>query len=155
MSVTVLMFAVLLSAAAPVAVENQNACWRDSRTSGPTEWGRYDYHLVNRCDQTIYVWDAMVLWRDDGTEERWSCGHGTDDPDEIERSGCMPLKVRPGETASYATRSGKRYLFFACYADNATCNELGKKWADSIHGLPRSFDPGEVARIMGNSVRSE
>lgn len=150
MSVTVLILAALLSSAGSAAVENRNHCWRDSGASGPKGWGRYDYHLVNRCDRTIHVWDAMVLWRSDGAEERWSCEHGTADPDEIARVGCRPLKVAPGGSASYSTRSGVRYLFFACYPDDATCNELGKEWADDVHGLPRSFDPGEVARAIGH-----
>jgi len=155
MSVTVLILAALLSSATPVAVENQNDCWRDSGRSGPEDWGRYDYHLVNRCDRPIQVWDAIVFWRNDGTEERWSCGHGTASRDDIARFGCRPLTVRPGGTASYSTRSGQRYLFFACYPDNATCNELAKKWADSIDGLSRAFDPGEVAARMGYSLHSD
>ena len=151
MSVTVLILAAMLSSAVPAAIENQNGCWQDSGGSGPKEWGRYDYHLVNRCDRTIHVWDAIVLWRNDGKEEQWSCGHGTDSPEEITRVGCRPLEVKPGGTTSFSTRSGVRYLFFACYPDNATCNELGKKWADSIDGLPRAYDPGEVAKRMGYS----
>jgi len=155
MSVPVLVLAALLSSAAPAAVENQNDCWRDSGKSGPKAWGRYDYHLVNSCDRTIHVWDAMVLWRNDETEERWSCGHGKATPDEAARFECRPLIVRPGGTVSYSTGSGQRYLFFACYPDNATCNGLAKEWADSIHGLPRSFDPGEVARHIGHSLRRD
>ena len=155
MNVTVLVLAAFLSSGAPAAVEHQNDCWRDSGSSGPKAWGRYDYHLVNRCDRTIHVWDAIVFWRDDGTEERWSCGHGTANGDDIAESGCQPLEVKPGGTASYSTRSGKRYLFLACYPDNATCNELGKKWADDIHGLPRSFDPGEFARHLGHPLHSD
>ena len=150
MNVTVLVLAALLSSGAPAAIENQNDCWQDSGSSGPKPWGRYDYHLVNRCDQRIHVWDAIVFWRNDGTEERWSCGHGTANRDDIARSGCQPLEVRPGGTVSYFTRSGKRYLFLACDPDNSTCNELGKKWADDIHGLPSSFDPGEFARHLGD-----
>jgi len=155
MSIPVLVLAALLSSATPVAVENQNGCWQDSGRSGPEKWGRYDYHLVNRCDRTIHVWDAIVLWRNDGTEERWSCGHGTADHDEIARSGCRPLEVKPGGTASFSTGAGVRYLFFACYPDNATCNEVGKEWADEIDGLPRAFDPGEVAKRMGYTLAPE
>lgn len=155
MSVPILVLAALLSYAAPVAVENQNHCWQDSGKSGTLDWGRYEYHLVNRCDRVIHVWDAIVFWRNDGTEEQWSCGHGKATSDEIARFGCRPLKVRPGGTVSYSTRSGGRYWWFACYPDNAKCNELGKKWADDIHGLPRSFDPGEIARRTDYSLKSE
>jgi hypothetical protein len=153
MSIPVFVLAALLSYPAAAGVENQNHCWQDSGKSGPKVWGRYDYHLVNRCDQTIHVWDAIVFWQNDGTEERWSCGHGKATRDEIQQSGCRPLKVRRGGTVSYSTRSGERYWWFACYPDNVECNELGKEWADAIHGMERSLDPGEVARRMG--LRSE
>lgn len=151
MSIPILILVTLLSNPGPdpVAVENQNSCWQDSGRSGPKAWGRYDYHLVNRCDRTIHVWDAIVFWRNDGVEDRWSCAHGTDTRGEIDRFGCRPLKIEPGGTVSYYTRAAERYWWFACYADNAKCNELGKKWADSVQGLSRSFDPGEVAREMG------
>lgn len=151
MSVTVLALAALLASSAPAAVDNQNHCWQDSGRSGPGDWGRYDYHLVNRCDRTIQVWDAVVLWRDDGLG-RWTCGHGASTGDESVRSGCRPLVVEPGATVSYTTRSSVRYWWFACYPDNEECNELGKTWADRVDGLSRSFDPGEVARSVGASL---
>ena len=156
MSIAILMLAASLSHAPPADVENQNDCWQDTGMSGGTrEWGRYDYHLVNRCDREIYVWDAIVFWRNDGTEERWSCGHGTATRGETAQSGCRPRKVRPGGTVSYPARSGARYWYFACYPENAECNELGKQWADSVHRMPTAFDPGEAARRVGHSLGRE
>ena len=151
MSVTVLVLATLLLSAAPAELENQNDCWRDSGTSGPKESGRYEYRLVNACDRTIHVWDAVVLWRGDGAGQQWSCGNRAAPRDEAPRAGCRPLIVKPGETVSYSARSAKRYWFFTCDPDDATCNRRAKKWADQIHGLSQAFDPGEVARHVGQA----
>jgi len=155
MNVTALVLATLFLSAAPANLENRNDCWRDSGTSGPKEWGRYDYHLVNACDRTIHVWDAVVFWRKEGADGQWSCGNRTATREEVPRAGCLPLIVKPGGTVSYSARSEERYWFFTCEPDDTTCNERAKKWADQIHGLSRAFDPGEVARHVGYSLGNE